>query len=178
MHSASPGATGAVIVQTQFTHLCICKNLSVTLTGDRRLDSIMRQRLTDIYFFLWCLSCLLYLPARECTWKPGGRALTRRLLHCSGGCHQKHLLFELQWQWGKVGRGLIRTDKVHTHDPVQELQFLFLSFLCSCLLQICRLWKRGYFFLGTFILPSIVGLPYRTKRNNKNNNNNNDTMLS
>lgn len=94
MHSASPGAMGAVIVQTQFMHLCICKNLSVTLTGDRHLDSIMRQRLTNM-FFLWYLSCLLYLAAWECTWKPGGRALACCLLHCGGGCHQNHLLFEL-----------------------------------------------------------------------------------
>lgn len=51
MHGASPGAMVAVIAQTQFMHLRICKNLSVILTGDRCLDSIMRWRLMNIYFF-------------------------------------------------------------------------------------------------------------------------------
>lgn len=59
MHSASPGAMVAVITQTQFMHLHIYKNLSVILTGDRRLDSVTRRWLTNIYFFLWYLSCLL-----------------------------------------------------------------------------------------------------------------------
>lgn len=51
MHGASPGAPVAVIAQTQFMHLCICRSLPATLTGDRRLDSVTRWRLTNIYFF-------------------------------------------------------------------------------------------------------------------------------
>ena len=42
MHSASSGAMVAVIAETQFMHLGICKNLPAILTEDRCLDSVMR----------------------------------------------------------------------------------------------------------------------------------------
>lgn len=145
----------AAISQTQFMHLCICKNLPVILTGDRVLHSITRWWLTYLFFPLVpilsaLIDCLgMHLETHH-------RALT---LWCSemgvGGCRQKHFLFKLEWQWGKVRRRLIRNNKAYTHDPMGKLQFSsLLSFLFLTLLLFS--WglpslRYGVFFLLYYI---------------------------
>lgn len=72
-----------------------------------------------------------------------------------GGCRQKHFLFKLEWQWGKVRRRLIRNNKAYTHDPMGKLQFSsLLSFLFLALLLFS--WglpslRYGVFFLLYYI---------------------------